>query len=157
MKRRSGAVLITLLMVTIVVVMFMGALLMRSRANLFDSSQYRDSLKAEQAARAGVNHLLSLLETDPTWTADLQATWSGATYRVTFDPSSPSFSVNNLTSSLPSTQISFQGHTVAPRTADIVVVGTCGRSRRTLRVVAQRGISSSVSYTHLTLPTILRV
>jgi type II secretory pathway component PulK len=90
MNRQRGAVLITLLMVTMVVVMFMGALLMRSRSNLFNSSQYRDSLKAEQAARAGVNHLLSLLESDPTWTADLQATWSGATYKVTFPPPLPS-------------------------------------------------------------------
>jgi hypothetical protein len=57
-------------------------------------------------------------------------------------PASSPFSVNNLTSDLPSTQQSFQGHTVAPRTADIVVVGTCGRSKRTLRVVAQRGFSS---------------
>ena len=142
MTKNRGAVLITLLMVSMIVVMFIGALLMRSRMNLFDSSQYRDSLKAEQAARAGVNHILSLLEEDPDFSDDLQVTISGATYTITFDSSNPAFSVNNLSSDAPATQLSLQGHTVAARSADVVVLGTCGRSRRTLRVVAQRGFSS---------------
>jgi hypothetical protein len=142
MRRERGAVLITLLMVTIVVAMFLGALLLRSHSSLTDSTHYRDGIKAEQAARAGVNHLMSLLESDPTWVQNLQATWSGATYTVTFDTSQAVFSVNNLTSDLPATDLSVQGHQVAPRSADIVVVGSCGLAKRTFRVVVQRGFSS---------------
>ena len=142
MKRNRGAVLISLLIVSMVVVMFLGALLLRSQSNLHSSAHFRDSVKAEQAARAGVNHLLALFENDSDFSDEVEVTLSGATYRVTFDPAQPNFSVNNLSAATPSTQASTQGYEVAPRSADLVVTGTCGRARRTLRVVVQRGMSS---------------
>ena len=142
MKRDKGAVLISLLIVSMVVVMFLGALLLRSQSNLHSAAHFRDSVKAEQAARAGVNHLLALFENDPDFSDEVEATLSGATYRVTFDPAQPNFSVNNLSAATPATQVSAQGYEVAARSAELVVTGTCGRARRTLRVVVQRGMSS---------------
>lgn len=140
MKKTRGAVLVSLLAITIVVLMFLGALLVRGRQTLFQSAHYRDSIKAEQAARAGVNHCLALLEDDLTWGSDLQVDLDGAAYFITFDPGQPYFSVNNLTSPDDATQLSFQGHTVAPLSADVVVVGSCGLAKRRIRVVLQKGL-----------------
>lgn len=142
MKRNRGVVFVSVLLVMVVVAMVTAAFLVRSRGTLFGAASYRDGVRAEQAARGGVNHLIAILESDRNFTSDLEVQLEGATYNVTFDPNEPHFSVNNLSKDVVADQLSCQGHKVAPHSADLVVVGHCGQSRRALRVVVQNGMSS---------------
>lgn len=137
-----GVIFISVLAVTVVVAMLTAAFLSRSQTTLFGAASYRDGVKAEQAARAGVNHLLTLLDQDRSFGDDVDVQLGEASYSVTFDAGRPHFSVNNLQGTTVAPQASFQGHQVAPHTADLVVVGRCGRSQRAVRAVFHQGISS---------------
>lgn len=139
---RRGVILLSSLAILVVVTMFVAALLKTSEKGLFRTSHYRDGVRAEQAARAGINHLLAVLEADKAFGQPLEGQLEGASYTVSFDAGTPYFSVNNLSSDTVASQKSFQGYEVAPRTADLIVVGSCGLSRRALRVVVQQGFSS---------------
>ncbi len=145
MKRSRGIVFVSLLVVIVVVTMLTVAFLARSRGTLFGAASYRDGVRAEQAARGGVNHLIAILENDRDFISDLEGKLEGATYGVTFNPGNPYFSVNNLSNPGVSTQTSCQGYKVTGHTADLVVVGRCGQSRRALRVVVQQGVTAGRS------------
>ncbi len=140
--RPRGIVFVSLLALMVVVMMLTGAFLARSQSTLFGASSYRDGVRAEQAARAGINHLFTLLDDDRSFSRPLQGELDGATYSFTFDADEPYFSVNNLSQNSAATQRSWQGYEVSPHSADLVVVGQCGHSRRALRVVVQEGMSS---------------
>ena len=144
-KSNRGVVFVSVLLIVVVVAMFTGAFLVRSRGTLFGAASYRDGVRAEQAARAGVNHLLAILESDNSFAQDFEVQLGGASYSVTFDPDDAYFSVNNLPSVTEATQLSCQGHKVAAKTADLVVVGRCGTSRRTMRAVVQQGLTAGRS------------
>lgn len=140
---RRGIIFVSLLAVLVVVSMLTAAFLKRSQNGLFRSANYRNGVAAEQAARGGANHVLGLLAEDKTFHATLnERLGTDASYTVTFDPTQPYFSVNNLGHSTVSDQLSYQGYKVAPNSADIIVVGTQGLSRRIIRVVVQKGVDS---------------
>lgn len=141
-RGRRGIVFLSLLAVLVVVSMLTATFLKRSQSGLFRASHYRDGVAAEQAARGGANHVLALLEQDKAYNETLSGQVGDSTYTVTFDPTQPYFSVNNLGQSTEADQASYQGYSVAPHSADIIVVGTHGMSRRIIRVVIQDGVDS---------------
>ena len=144
MKRRSnwGGILLAALALSIIILMLVGILLQRGRTGLFQSSHYRDSVRALQAARGGVNHVMTLLEENAAYSSDLSIALEDAEYSITFDPGNPNFSVNNLSSASPSTQTNMFGEEVPPRSADIVVTARSGRVERRVHVILSNGFSA---------------
>jgi hypothetical protein len=140
--RARGIIFLPLLIVMVVVAMLTAVFLKRSQGGLFQASHYRDSVRAQQAAKGGANHVIALLEQDSAFDQPIVGKLGDAAYSVTFDPAEAHFSVNNLEGDSAAGQASFQGHQVAPHSADIIVVGTCGLSRQAIRVVVQQGLSS---------------
>lgn len=144
-KFPRGSVLMSLLIVVVIVLMLVAAVIKRGESGLFQSSHYRDGVRALQAAKGGSNHLVALLENDNTFEDDLEIALNNASYSATFEPSEPFYSVNNLNSGTPSTQVNFQGAPVAPYSADLVLTGRSGRSTSRVHLVVQQGINSARS------------
>jgi hypothetical protein len=144
-QTKRGNVLMSVLVILVLILMLVGVLLKRGQSGLFQSGQYRDGVRALQAARGGASHLVALLDNDDTYAADLNIALNGADYSVTFDTSNPDFSVNNLASATPSGQLNSQGVAVPPYSADLVITGKSGRAERKVHVLVQRGLTTARS------------
>lgn len=140
--RQLGSILFISIVMMVIIMMTVGVVLKRGESGLFQSSHYRDGIRAVEAARGGVNHVMALLEDNPSYSSDLNITLGNAQYLVTFDPSQPNFSVNNFASDTPSTQLNALGQPVPPFSADLVVTGRAGRVERKVHVLLSRGFSA---------------
>lgn len=139
LSRDRGILLLSSLALMVVVLLLVGAMLKASKGGLARSTHFRDGVRAEQAAKGGLNELLAVLEQDKGYIMPLSGDLGGATYEIHFDDKKPYYSVNNLNSSSVSAIASYQGYQVAPRSADLVVVGRCRGARRVFRVVVRQG------------------
>lgn len=135
----KGVLFVSLLAITVVVLMLVAAFLSTSRSNLFYSTHYRDGIQAEQIARAGANVALELLRQDPKYASDISGSDKNANYLITFNRNNPYFSVNNLSSDKAAADKSFQKYWVAPRSADLIVVGKCGGAQKIIHLVVNQG------------------
>jgi hypothetical protein len=135
--------LVSILAVIIIMLMLVAVLLKRGELGLFQSSLYRDGIRATQAAKGGVNHLTTLLAEDSDFTEEVDVDLGNSRYTVTFDESQPHYSVNNLNHSSPAPVVSSTGHQVAPHTADLVISGRSGGRQRQVHVILQRALGNS--------------
>jgi hypothetical protein len=139
-SRSRGIILVSVITMVIAILMLIAVLLKQGQVGLFQSSFYRDGVRASQAAKGGVNHLTDLLSDQHDFTDDVLVDLGDSRYLVTFDESEEHYSVNNLNNSEPALIPNSLGHEIAPHTADLMVVGTSGYRKLVVHVVLQRAL-----------------
>lgn len=109
-----------------VLTIYFCSLLALNRQNLAYKAHYRDSLAAQQMARAGANYIVYKLFYSSNFTSDVNYSDDNGKlgYQITFDPDSDIRSVNNLDGTTTADVTNYLGEDVPPKTADIVVQGS---------------------------------
>jgi hypothetical protein len=139
-RARRGALLVLTLLLSVVLMMMIGAILKVSSHGRYASSRYSALLAAELAAESGANDALLKLNRDNTWapTSPHEVTLPGgkAGYRIEFVATpngDPGRSVNNLKGLAPVQGP--RGFDVPAASAYIVVVGFSGDVEKRLEVL----------------------
>jgi len=129
------------LVVVGIVVIFITAMISTNK-NLFGfSKRSQDQAAALALGRGGLNRLIQRLTYQDSFSGDLTYGDTTTGYDITFDPSDPDRSVNNLFNDAASSDTNSQGMVVPPHTADIVVIARSGGVTRKLRFVLKRGLA----------------
>lgn len=135
------------LMITVVCLMFVGALTQTTSQDLGNTGQTRDRVRALELAKSGLNHTLHVLSYNQNFVGTIQQTFDSGEYFVSFDPSTPAKlrSVNRL--SYPGLGIGSEeilgvtGQPIYARQTEIVSQGKVGRVSVRLRSLATTGFS----------------
>lgn len=141
MMRRRGSVLIMTLVLIALVAMYTTALVATNQ-RLFGMSRRSEDLTAALAlGQGGLNRLIQQLTFDSNFSSDLTYGNPQTGYQITFNPGSPTRSVNNLNNASASAATNYRGQTVPPYTADVIVVAQSSGVTRRLRYVLTRGLA----------------
>jgi len=143
---KKGFALVYLLLLSVVIVMVLGALLTLSKSRIIGARHSVDHTRALNAAESGLSHAIAKLESDEDWSAGFdeeELPEKQGTYSLQFaSPTSAGDldSINNLGND--SAVSSYHGAgTVPPRSALIVVTGRYGTVSRTVEALVVTGAS----------------
>jgi hypothetical protein len=131
--RFKGTVIITVLFIAVILLMYAGALFTLNQQNLRSVRANRDRIAAQQMAQAGINDVIHTIFLNTNFGKNqevLEYTSSenpDLGYRVSFNPTDPYHSVNNLENPVEAFYKNFEGKKVARETIDIVSIGIAGK------------------------------
>ncbi len=123
LRKRQGSMVVLVLFMILILTMYITSLLMVSKQNLFYVGHYKDRTIAREMAYAGVNYVVHELFYHPHLSSDINYQNGLNGFKITFDPADKYHSVNNIDNPLIASVTNFEGKSVPPNTADILVVG----------------------------------
>jgi hypothetical protein len=152
---KKGSVIVLVLFIVLILFMYLTALLSINRQNLVFACHQRDYLAAKYAAESGVNQIAYKFTNNPGFgllEKKYMVVDGNNSFVFYFNQSMANglYSINNLASSVNYPTPNFEGKTVRPGTADVVVIGssridTNSPITHKIHVIFRRTFDSSVS------------
>jgi hypothetical protein len=154
--KSKGSIIITVLFLSVILLMYASVLIKLNQQNLRSVRANRDRIAAQQMAQAGINDIIHTLFLNTNFGKNqevLEYTSSenpDLGYRVSFNPTDPFHSVNNLDNPADSHIKNFEGKKVARETIDIVSVGIAGKgsiktTEHKIQILIRRDLSYGLS------------